>query len=190
MERVWLLKCRREENPLFSSWLSFPISLRHNRNLIQLKDHSGDRHCVCVWASMCMQSWWLYFIEWKIESNCFSQTVCSLLTLLSLFFLTLCSVYFFIFVSSLIQMYYDVLHHVYPSPAVGYVAIHFLFFRAQVLWAMVISWIQGSANAWKQSTRQVWWGCTYYPVKGCLIYLARLYAMGFNGFQWLITVGN
>lgn len=87
MEREgrWL-EGRREENTPFSSWLIFPISSRHDHNLLQLKHHSGDRHwaheCVCV----CMQSWWLYFIEWKIESNCFfKQSVLLLSSVGSLF---------------------------------------------------------------------------------------------------------
>lgn len=72
----WLKGRRGKGSTPFSSWLIFPISSRHDRNLLQLKHHSGDRHCVCVSACMYAELM-VEFIEWKIESNCVFQTVCS-----------------------------------------------------------------------------------------------------------------
>ena len=88
----------REENTTFSSWLIFPISSRHDRNLLQLKHHSGDRQCVCesvcVYAEMMVVFYWVEnWIKLVLSYSLFSSSPPSLhlllLLLLLLFFISL-----------------------------------------------------------------------------------------------------
>lgn len=79
----------REENTPFSSWLIFPISSRHNRNLLQLKHHSGDRLCVCMSVYVCAYAelmavfyWVENWIKLCLSNSLFSSSTPSLHLLL------------------------------------------------------------------------------------------------------------